>query len=91
VAGIYRDTSDRWLVRNRPASEDQGGVLRSDQLESLFAGLNYRIVTDSMQASRSLVSEIWRLFAAGLIVALLAECLLCLPDVQPAPVRSAAS
>lgn len=82
VAGIYQ-RADRWIARNRPVSEDQGGTLRTDQLETLFAGLNYRIVQDTMQATRSLVAEIWRVFAVLLILALIAEAALCLPDVRP--------
>ncbi|MFO0911667.1 MAG: BatA domain-containing protein [Pirellulales bacterium] len=83
VAGVYRQVEDDWQARNRPVSEDQIAVLRNDQLESLFAGLNYRIVRDTMQTTRSLVSEIWRVFAATLILALILECVLCLPEVQP--------
>jgi hypothetical protein len=83
VAGVYQ-AGERLLARNRPANEDTTGTLNHDQLERLFSGLNYRIVQDNLQQGRSLVAEIWRLFAGLVVVALIAEAGLCLPDVRPA-------
>ncbi len=82
VAGIY-DVSERLLARNRPKSEDSTGTVGLRQLDQLLAGLNYRIVQDRLQSGRSLVAEIWRMFVGLLLVALVAEACLCLPDVRP--------
>jgi hypothetical protein len=82
VAGIYQ-AGELLRARNRPANEDTTGTLGDDQLDRLLTGLNYRIVRDSLQQGRSLVAEIWRVFAGLLLVALIAEAALCLPDVRP--------
>ena len=82
VAGIYQ-TDDRLMARNRPAAEDATARIETEQLDRLLAGLNYRIVEDNLQTGRSLVAEIWRVFVGLLLVALVAEALLCLPDVRP--------
>jgi hypothetical protein len=81
IAGVYR-AGEQLLARNRPASEDTTGTLGDDQLHQLFAGLDYRVVHDQLKQSRSLVAEIWRPFACLLVIALIAEAALCLPDVR---------
>ncbi|MCA9211907.1 MAG: BatA domain-containing protein [Planctomycetales bacterium] len=82
VAGIY-EIGDKLIARNRPQSEDVGGPIPDNELNRLFDGLEYSVVQDTVQKSNSLVSEIWRLFVAVLIVALIVEAALCLPDVRP--------
>jgi hypothetical protein len=82
VAGVYQ-ADDRLIARNRPASEDSTGNVSSDRLDELLAGLNYRVVQDTLQGGRSLVAEIWRVFVGLLLMALIAEACLCLPDVRP--------
>lgn len=81
VAGIFR-VEERLFARNRPMAEDSPRILTDDELADLFADLNYRIVEDSLGQSSSLVSEMWRLFIGLLLVALIAEGFLCLPDVR---------
>ena len=81
VAGVYQD-GERFFARNRPPSEDIRRVLEPAQLDDMFAGVNYRTVEDSLESGRSLVSEIWRVFGALMLLALIAEAVLCLPDVR---------
>ena len=82
VAGVYR-IDERLVARNRPTSEETSARVSEDQLGALFAGLNYRLIQGSVQAGRSLVSEIWRGFVVLLLAVLIAESALCLPDVRP--------
>jgi hypothetical protein len=84
VAGIYEDEA-RFVARNRPASEDTIGTVTRPQLDQLLAGLNFRLVEDSLEGGRGLITEIWRAFAIALLLALLAEGILCLPDAPANP------
>jgi hypothetical protein len=82
VAGVYQ-AGDQLLARNRPATEDTTGTVTVEQLDRSLAGLNYRLVQDTVQGGRSLVAEIWRAFVGLMLLALIAEAFLCLPDVRP--------
>ena len=82
VAGVF-DVDEKLVARNRPQIEDVGGPVPSNELDRLFTGLEYSIVQDTVRKSSSLVSEIWRLFVTLLILALIVEAALCLPDVRP--------
>lgn len=89
VAGVYRD-ENRFVAQNRSNSEDESGTLSREQLQQLMAGLNYRLVEETVTGSQGLVTEIWRFFAVAMLVALIAEGLLCLPDVTVRPQELAA-
>jgi hypothetical protein len=84
-AGIVA-AGDRSIALNRPPGEDQLEPLSETDVRELFAGLDYRILTDSLENSRSLTNEVWRAFLVAMAAALLAEALLCLPGraVRPA-------
>jgi hypothetical protein len=69
----------RLLALNRPPAEDDPEVLSEAALGELFAGLDFRVLTDSLEDGRSLTSEVWRTFVLAMAVALLGETLLCLP------------
>jgi hypothetical protein len=87
-AGIYE--SGRYRVAlNRPATEDTWETLAPDAVAELFAGLDFRILTDSVEGGRDLTSEIWRIFLIAMACALVGEALLCLPPVpEGTPVRA---
>jgi hypothetical protein len=72
-------TGEQLTALNRPPGEDQPGVLTSVTLGELFAGLDYRVLTDSLSDGRSLTNEIWRTFLVAMALALIAEALLCMP------------
>jgi hypothetical protein len=79
---------------NRPPGEDQRESLSPAALGELFAGLDFRVLTDSLEDGRSLTNEIWRTFLIAMALALLAEALLCLPpkrELPPAPAKSSSS
>lgn len=89
VAGIYRDDK-RIFAQNRATSEDESATLSREQLQQLMVGLNYRLVEEKLTGGQGLVTEIWRFFAVAMLVALIVEGVLCLPDVTVRPQESAA-
>ena len=69
---------------NRPASEDGAAVLGpTSGVAGLFRGLDFSRVDDKAGARGSIVQEVWRLFLAGMMVALVMEAVLCLPPKRP--------
>ncbi len=78
-AGVV--ASERQARRAEPPARRRRGRRRSPTtaLNELFAGLDFRVLTDSLEAERSLTSEIWRTFLLAMAAALVAEALLCMP------------
>jgi len=76
--GVYRG-SEKLLAVNRGLSEDQSDVLSDNRVAGLFKGLDFTRVDDRAGNLVGLIQEIWRLFLMAMIVALLAEAVLCLP------------
>jgi hypothetical protein len=83
--GVYA-SGDRLVAVNRPASEDLAPVLADARVAGLFRGLDFARVDDRAGSVGSLVQEVWRLFLAAMMVALVVEAALCLPKL-PRPVR----
>lgn len=87
-AGVVA-AGEQIVALNRPPGEDEPGVLSTTALNELFAGLDFRVLTDSLEDGRNLTSEVWRTFLIAMAVALVAEALLCMPErreVKPAAV-----
>lgn len=81
-AGVYRDGIDedaQWLAINRSNREDQRDTIEDAQVDNLFAGLEFARVDDSAGNLSGIVREIWRLFLVAMIIAMLAEAILCIP------------
>ncbi len=78
LPGVYQ-SGDRLLAINRPEAEDSAAVLADGKVEALFRGLDFSRVDDRAGSLGSLIQEVWRLFLAAMIVAMLAEAALCLP------------
>lgn len=76
--GAYQ-SGDRLLAVNRPAAEDAAAILPEGRIAGLFRGLDFTRVDDRAGGEGSLIQEIWRLFLAAMMVALVAEAALCLP------------
>lgn len=72
-------SGDQIVALNRPPREDQPQTLSPAALNNLFAGLDFRVISESLEDGRSLTNEIWRTFLIAMALALLAEALLCLP------------
>ena len=81
--GVYV-SGERLLAVNRPAAEDQAQVLADHRLGELFRGLDFARVDDQAGSLGSLIQEVWRLFLASMIVALIVEAGLCLPKLARA-------
>ena len=75
---------------NRPPGEDQPGVISVPALSELFAGLDFRVLTDSLEDGRNLTNEVWRTFLIAMAVAILGESLLCMPGRREAKPTAAA-
>ena len=91
-AGVYA-TDDRLVAVNRPAAEDAAPIVSDARIDELFAGLSFARATGAAGRGESLVQEIWRGCLVAVLVALVAEGLLCLPRAagRPAgPVAAAA-
>jgi hypothetical protein len=78
--GVYV-AGERLLAVNRPAAEDQAQVLADHRLGELFRGLDFARVDDQAGSLSSLIQEVWRLFLAAMIIALIVEAGLCLPKL----------
>jgi hypothetical protein len=81
--GVYA-SGERLLAVNRPPAEDSAAVLTNRRVDELFRGLEFARVDDRAGGMDALIQEVWRLFLAGMMVALVVEAGLCLPR----PVRA---
>lgn len=81
--GVY-SAADRLLAVNRPKDEDDVRVVLDSRLLELFRGLDFVRVDDQAGSLSSLIQEIWRVFLVAMLVALVAEAVLCLPKVNRA-------
>ena len=78
-AGLYSLEDTRYAL-NRPLSEDSAQTVNAATIDSLFYGLDFTRLNDSAGSTASLASEVWRMFLVVMILALLAEALLSLPE-----------
>ncbi len=84
-AGVLA-SGDRLMALNRPPGEDLPQPLPATRLNELFAGLDFRVLADTLEDSRSLTNEVWRTFLMAMAVCILGEALLCMPPRrEPAP------
>ncbi|MBI4659752.1 MAG: BatA domain-containing protein [Verrucomicrobia bacterium] len=77
-AGIYR-SGDRMLAVNRPAAEDEPGVLEMEETRRLFEGVPFHLFQENRNATEHLQGEFWRVFLFGMLLFLVVEGLLILP------------
>jgi hypothetical protein len=77
-AGVH-ESNGRLLAVNRPAAEDAAEVVADAEVESLFQGLSFNRFQQKAGGLGSIVEEVWRLFLIAVVLALVAEGLLCLP------------
>lgn len=87
-SGVYTE-GKRLLAVNRAANEDEATVLADDRVAELFDGLDFARLDDQAGDAGSLIQEIWRLFLAATIAAMVVEAALCLP--KPATANGGAS
>ena len=77
-AGVV-GSEDRLKALNRPRGEDDPQTLSIPAVNELFAGLDFRVLTDTLKDGRSLTNEIWRTFLFAMALAIVGEALLCMP------------
>lgn len=77
-AGVV-SSGDKLAALNRPPAEDQPAVVAPGELNDLFAGLDFHVVSDTLESGRSLTNEVWRTFLILVALALVAEAVLCMP------------
>ncbi|MDH3583440.1 MAG: hypothetical protein OER86_04420, partial [Phycisphaerae bacterium] len=87
-AGVF-EVDERLLAVNRPATEDMAAVIDAPALQQLLSGLDYTQVSDEVGNEDSLASEIWRAFLVLMVVALVVEAVLCLPERAKVPAGGA--
>ena len=78
TAGVYQG-GEKLLAINRSVDEDTGTIVPAERVESLFANLDFDRVNQTAENSTSLIQEVWRLFLILVLLALIAEALLCIP------------
>ena len=83
-AGVMT-AGDQIIALNRPPGEDVPETVSTTTLNELFAGLDFRVLTDNLEDGRSLTNEIWRGFLIAMALALVGEALLSMPS-RRAPV-----
>jgi hypothetical protein len=85
-AGVVT-SGDQIIALNRPPGEDQPETLSTTDLNELFAGLDFRVLTDTLEDGRTLTSEVWRTFLIAMALALVGEALLCMPPRREVAAR----
>jgi len=83
--GLY-ETPEAAFALNRPLSEDAVEIVSDGTLEQVLNGLNYTRIDDKAGSALALASEVWRTFLIAMIIALMAEALLCVPEKAPSVV-----
>lgn len=78
--GLYQ-SEEATFALNRPLAEDAVEVVSDGTLEQVLNGLNYTRIDDQAGSTMALASEVWRTFLILMIIALMAEALLCVPDL----------
>ena len=78
-AGVYRD-GVYWAAVNRSQIEDGATAVPVATVDALFDGVSYRRIGVDVGDTSALASELWRVFLIAMVVALLAEAVLSLPN-----------
>jgi hypothetical protein len=81
---VYR-SGDRMVAVNRPPAEDEPGILEMEEARGLFEGLPFHLFQESRSPADQLQSEFWRIFLFGMLLFLLVEGVLILPQGSTIP------
>ncbi|MDE2642508.1 MAG: BatA domain-containing protein [Verrucomicrobiota bacterium] len=86
-AGVYKN-GDRWLLVNRPATEDEFERVEDSAVAGLFGSLPFQLF-QAQRDDTALQGEIWRLFLFLMLLALLIEAWLIRPSsmAEVAPLK----
>ena len=78
TAGVYED-QERLFAVNRSIDEDVETIVPEERVAALFANLDFDRVDQTADSETSLIQEVWRLFLICVLLALIAEAMLCIP------------
>jgi hypothetical protein len=79
-AGVFR-FGERLLAINRPAQEDNPEILTREQLDQALQGTQYTLLDQAGQTTDpSLSRDVWRAFLITVLLFLISEAILCLPE-----------
>ena len=81
-AGLYQ-SDDRYVGLTRPSAEDDLSVVAKETLDESMSGLDFTLIDDQAGSNFALASEVWRFFLIIMVIALVVECILCIPDKVP--------
>lgn len=79
MGGLF-EGGERLLAVNRPLAEDADQVVTDETLSQVLAGIEYKRIDDKVGGAMQLASEVWRTFLILMIIALIAEALLSVPE-----------
>ena len=78
-AGVYRDEA-YWVAVNRSHAEDIAKAAPVEKVDALYGDLSYRRIDVEVGDTSSLANELWRIFLIAMLVALIVEAVLSLPN-----------
>ncbi len=78
-AGVYRK-GEKIVAVNRAPEEDSAEPISIATVDGLFEGLAFQRIDDTVGNNAALASEIWRAFLIAMVLALILEAVLCLPE-----------
>ena len=84
-AGVYRADGELVAV-NRPAAEDDLETLDAEAAVALFKPVPVQMLGQAAARNERMQSEVWRLFLFGMLIFLLVEAFLILPERKKGPV-----
>ncbi|MST00778.1 MAG: hypothetical protein EXS29_05655 [Pedosphaera sp.] len=88
-SGVFR-VANQIVAVNRPAREDDSEVLEATKTKELFAGVPVQLFEEKDGAADKKQTEIWRLLLAGMLLFLVVEGILILPEPNASAARAAA-
>ncbi len=87
--GVFR-VANQIVAVNRPAREDENEVLDAPKAKELFAGVPVQLFEEKEGAADKKQTEVWRLLLAGMLLFLVVEGILILPEPNESVARAAA-
>ena len=78
-SGVFR-SGQKWMAVQRPPQEDEPERLSRADLEPLFGELPLQMFAEDREGAATLQSELWRAFLVAMLLLLLGEAVIILPE-----------
>ncbi len=88
-SAVYQKDS-KLIAINRPSTEDDTETIDEATLQQLLGDVDFRVIENSSNNARPLASEVWRWFAAILVVCLLFEAWMTMPRANASEAATSA-